>query len=468
MSLPPPPLPPPPVLLDRLLARVPRRYRLPPLTEPVSEPAHAGPASALAMAIERAREAIAQGTQPPEAIEQQFIEALARLVQDAMRAQSGDPAFQAMVLRHHDATVREYASLSARAEQDRRQLLASVGAIAHPGKQQRMAAGPLRDALAQLQVCAEDSAWVRLQQTVRSLLGGPQLAGDEAMEDRLCRLLDQEALERLLRIDALAADPRVQQYRTLWERHGPRAGSASAVAQGASSRRRGEAAEAIAARALQALAQRLNRAESNDDAYRVVTSMRVPSSLPASHARAKTEWDAVLLRRADTAGESSPWHVCLLVEVKASVDAATTDLPRLLRGLRLLAHAQAGETYAFETQQGTVPLSGASLRQLSAEEPTLARTVLYCCDSAGESAPRVLGAATRMQLLSAPATLDFAAALTDQRDADPEALRAVWRELLSAPRWQPVLHQLPQLRQVRELMVHTDDLLAANESLDKP
>ncbi|MGY8525614.1 3-deoxy-D-arabino-heptulosonate 7-phosphate synthase [Paracidovorax citrulli] len=462
------PLPSPPLLLDRLLARVPRRYRLPPLVEPVSEPEHAGPAWALAMAIERAREAIAQGTQPSDTLEQQFIAALARLVQDAMRAQPGDPAFQAMVLRHHDATVRDYASLSVRADQDRRQLLAAVGAIAHPGKQQRMAPGPLRESLAQLQACAEDSDWARLQQTVQSLLAGPQLAGDEAMEDRLRRLLDQQALVRLQRIDFLAAEPRVQQYRALWERHGPRAGSATASAQGASSRRRGEAAEAIAARALQALAQRLDRAEGNDNAYRAVTSMRVPSSIPASHARAKTEWDAVLLRRADTAGELEPWHVCLLVEVKASVDAATTDLPRLLRGLRLLAHAEADVTYAFETQQGTVPLSGASLRQLSADEPALARTVLYCCDAAGESAPRVLGAATRMQLLSSPATLDFAAALTAQRDADLEALRALWRELLSAPRWQPVLHQLPQLRQVRELMVHTDDLLAAIESLDQP
>ena len=49
-----------------------------------------------------------------------------------------------------------------------------------------------------------------------------------------------------------------------------------------------------------------------------------------------------------------------MVEAKASVEAATTDLPRLLRGLRLLARAQSGAVYAFATQQGRVQVRGAS------------------------------------------------------------------------------------------------------------
>jgi hypothetical protein len=66
-----------------------------------------------------------------------------------------------------------------------------------------------------------------------------------------------------------------------------------------------------------------------------------------------------------------------------------------------------------------------------------------------------------MQLLSAEASLNHAARLTDGRPADAAELEPVWKELLSSPRWATVLNQYPMLRQVRALMVHPHDLLAA-------
>ncbi len=277
----------------------------------------------------------------------------------------------------------------------------------------------------------------------------------------MTRLLNSAALTRLRRLDTLASDDLVRQYQTLWDQHGPRPGSLEAVSQGSASQRRGAVVEALAAQALEALARRLNEAEGAQASYRVVTSMRVPASIPASHERAKTEWDAVLLRQAKMADASAAWDVCLLVEAKASADAATTDLPRLRRGLRLLAHAEQNVDYAFEAQQGAVRLRGASLRTLAIDDTDLTRVVLYCCNAPAEAAPRLLSAASRMQLLSAPASVEFASALAQKHTADPQDLEPVWHQLLESPRWAMVLHQYPTLLQARELMVHTDDLLAA-------
>ena len=172
----------------------------------------------------------------------------------------------------------------------------------------------------------------------------------------------------------------------------------------------------------------------------------------------------VLLRKGTADGATTSWDVCLLVEAKSSVDAAATDLPRLLRGLRLLAHADDGDVYAFKTQQGMVALRGASLAALDGDGMTLASRVLYCCDAAADSAPRLLSAASRMQLLSAPASVEFASRIAADQQAGAEGLEPVWDELLASPRWSPVLHQYAMLRQARELMVHTDDLLAMTES----
>ncbi|MNT53294.1 hypothetical protein D3C72_1903770 [compost metagenome] len=75
-----------------------------------------------------------------------------------------------------------------------------------------------------------------------------------------------------------------------------------------------------------------------------------------------------------------------------------------------------------------------------------------------------------MQLLSAPASLDFASRLADGQDgqdAQALALEPVWLELVASPRWGAVLNQYPLLRQVRALMVHPDDLRAAIDAASR-
>jgi hypothetical protein len=217
----------------------------------------------------------------------------------------------------------------------------------------------------------------------------------------------------------------------------------------------------LGTQALEALARRLNEEAGDGPPYRVVSSMRVPATIPASPDGAKGEWDGVLLRQAGTAESPPAWDICLLMEAKASVDAATSDLPRLLRGLRLLAHAEERVTYTFATRQGPVRLRGQSLRALGGCDAALERIVLYCCDAPADETPRLLGAASRMQLLSTRASLEFAVMPAGARDAEPHALEQVWHQLLHEPRWSAVLNQYPMLCQARDLMAHPDDLLAA-------
>jgi len=449
-----------PALLDEVLRTVARRYRLPPL-DSASLPAEAvNPAATLALVIEEARRMRSDGHAPGVELQQRFIDALARMIRDAMDRQSGDPAFQAAVLRHDAPSVREYASLHAHAEQDRRALHSAVNAIAHPAKLERSAQAWQRDGLARLHAAATSASWADLHATLQQLLALPDMATDAAFEQDILKLKDGAPLERLLRLDALASDEHVRRYRALWVRQGPLEGSTIAVAQGAASQRRGAAVEALAARALDALAGRLEAVDERRT-YRVVTSMRVPSSIPGRHDRAKTEWDAILLERPRGDEAAPAWNVRFLVEAKASADAATTDLPRLLRGLNLLAQADPDTTYSFETHQGTVRVHGASLRALTTDDAALQREVLYCCDASADATPRLLGAASRMQLLSAQASLEYASALARQPDADPRGLGVIWHALLTLPQWHAVLHQYPSLRQVRELMVAIDDLRTA-------
>src|SRR5690606_36492761 len=101
-----------PFLLEETLRTVARRYRLPPMAAEVRE---TSPATALAMAIEKAREARSADEAPDPALMHCFIEALEQMIREAMRPGSGDPAFQAMALRHQAVQVREYASLSSHA-----------------------------------------------------------------------------------------------------------------------------------------------------------------------------------------------------------------------------------------------------------------------------------------------------------------------------------------------------------------
>nr|WP_322101737.1 3-deoxy-D-arabino-heptulosonate 7-phosphate synthase [Paraburkholderia sp. J41] len=455
-------------LLAETLRLVTRRYGLPPFEAEADASHDARPATTLALTIEQARRALACNATPDDALRAVFVDALARLIGEALRT---DTAFQAMLLRHRVAHVREFASLAAHAERDRRSIFANVNAIAHPARQARTADEAQRAALARVHASAASASWAQLREAARDLA---RIANDAGLRHGLERLVHNPALAHLERLAALSADAAVQQYQALWDCQGPRPGSADAVAQGSASQQRGAAVEALAAQALEALAARLEAEERasgivsgsghHEKHYRVVTSMRVPASIPASAERAKSEWDAVLLRRAPAANPAAAqdvWHVCLLVEAKASVDAATTDFPRLLRGLRLLAHANPDAAYAFETQQGAVRLAGASLHALSIDESAVRGTVLYCSDAPAEPAPRLLGAASRMQLLSAPASLAFASTAADGREPDARDLDAVWQELLASPRWAGVLNQYPLLDQVRGLMVHTDDLLAA-------
>lgn len=449
-----------PPLLDETLSTVVRRYRLPALSAICPPAPRATPATTLAAVIEALREAMSGSLVPDMALKRRFCEALAQMIRDAMRDDGDDPVFQAMALRHREALVREYASLAAHTERDRRLVMAGVNAIAHPGKQQRLPPGPQREALERLHTAASAS-WSDLYDTLEHLIAMPEIVAASALELDLVNLLKHPALVRLRRLETLSADERVCRYRSLWERHAQHAERTRTNAQGAGPQQRGAAVEALAMQALEALARRLNEAHATQPLYRVVSSMRVPAALPGSHERAKTEWDAVLLARAHANDETARWDICLLVEAKASADAATTDLPRLLRGLHLLAHADENTDYAFETQQGTVLLRGASLHGLKTDEAQLQKHVLYFCDAPAEKTPRLLGAASRMQLLSTPASLAFANRLAGQQSAGLHALEPVWHELVQAPQWHTVLHQYPLLRQVRELMVHADDLWAA-------
>ncbi|TWG88571.1 hypothetical protein L602_001100000030 [Cupriavidus gilardii J11] len=456
------PLPTSPLLAD-ILRTVPRRYRLPAFPAEPSAMQQADAATRVAVAIEQAREAFARGEPPGEAPKRLFVQALAQLIGEAMRPDGGDAALQAMVLRHRAAPVSEYAALGEHAGQDRRAVHGVVDAIGHRVGQHGMPPGTDPERLRGLLACASSSSWSALYDTARDLLAMPQIAGASSIGPDLARLLDSPALERLRRMERLSSAPLVIEYLRLRERHGARPGSQTAAAWGLAARQRGAAVEALAADALRALARRIDAAEDGVASYRVATAMRVPASIPG-HDRAKTEWDAVLLRRADTAGRTEigeAWDVCLLVEAKASVEAASTDLPRLLRGVRLLSQADEDAVYAFETAQGTVRVRGASLRALPVDETALASTVLYCSDAPAEAAPRLFNAASRMRLLSTQASLDFASALAQGQYRDIGVLEPVWQQLLESPQWRAVLHQYPTLRRVREWMVNTQDLLAA-------
>lgn len=450
-------------LLQDILRTVRRRYQLPAMPTASSRTQSESPSTALAIVLEQVRVLLEAGDTLDDVLKCRFFDALDRLIREAMQPTRGDTAFQVMVLRHQIAAVREYASLAAHANQDRREIHAAVNTIAHPAKLRRMPPGALRAALTQLQTVAVAEDWNALSVCADQVLPLAQADSDSAVARGAERLSGSPALGRLQRLSVLVSDPQVQRYRSLWDQQGPRAGSAVAMAQGAASQQRGAAVEARAAQALEVLAQRLNAQAENNTRYRVVTSMRASASLPGNADYAKSEWDAVLLQQTPLDGDTPAFDVCLLIEAKASVDAATTDLPRLLRGLRLLASAQGDVTYAFDTHQGPVRLRGSSLKRFAADDAHVAASVLYCCDAAADTYPKLLSTATRMQLLSAPGSVAYASSLAGAASGDRQSLASVWEQLLTSARWDTVRRQYPLLRQVRDLMVHVDDLfIAAN------
>jgi len=439
-------------LLHDLLRGVPRPYAVPATPAALADDDTAE--TALALALERTRACVDAGMAPGPEEERAFVGALARVVDEAWQQ---DPVFQALLLRQRSAEVAEYVSLAGGVKQDRRTVRAIVNAAAHPARLQRMADDAGRAALSRLHAAASEENWPALHHALAAVLAMPASEASAPALTALQALPQDAAFARLRRYAALAAHPRVQAYLALCAQHGPQSGSADAYAQGAASRRRGNVAEAAAADALATLARGLTAATATH-VYRTVRSARMPGSLVASTDRAKGEWDVLVLRQAADAGPDTAWEVCLVVEVKASPDAAATDLFRLLRGLNLLAAADTSLDYAFQSAEGPVRLSGASLAALSAQTDSPAPPILYCCDSPPEPAVRLLTAASRMQLLSAPATVAYAQRLDAGLDADPRELDAVWRDVVTEPRWRHVLRQYLELRQARGLMVYTPDL----------
>ena len=414
-------------LLMKAVRSAPRRYRLPPLPADADAPASVR----LACAIEEAR----AGRDARE----RFTASLAELIVAALRAEDGDASFQALVLRTQHAEVAEHVRLAAQAPADRRAVRATVDALAHPGKLRAMAAGAERDALARLHRLASDGAWEELASTV---------AGTPA----------EVALQRLLRGDALLANANVRAYERLMARRGPPAGSDDAAAQGRTSARLGEVAEAEAVQVFRRIAQRLDGLAGHE-AYRVARSLLTPRGFPGAAEKTKDEWDVALVRGAD---------LVLVAEVKASPAAATSDLARLLRGLRRLAHADAHTDYGFPSADGEVRLSGASLRALQPHGHALPPQVIYCCTAPPDADAPLLSAAARAVLLAEPASLAFADALLRGASPSHGQLLPVWEALTSAPRLRSALHQYDSARVAREAMLHPEDLLQTFEAvLDK-
>lgn len=475
-----------PCPLHALLDAVPRRYRL---AGDAAADVAAGYAASLAQVIGRLQATLAAGQEPDLPLRDAFVVSLDGLIREALGPRDADPAFQAAVLAYRLPVVREYLALDGGAAADRRRVQAVVDAWAHPAKPARLAPGDASTQLAQLHAAARAADWWRVAELARNL---PLLAEVAIIDDlaSALRALDADpALARLCRIETLARDPQVCRYRSLRAQLGPRAGSDEASAQARVARQRGVMVETLAARALEAVAAYLERLEAAATAggaprYRVVTSLRVPAGLAAEADRAKSEWDAVLLRRVDpaqatavraqagaTATPADPaalWDICLVIEAKASFEAATTDLPRLLRGLRLLASARPDQAYAFSTQQGKVQVRGASLAALPVTEAALAERVLYCSDAPADAPHAGLHAASRTQLLSAPSCLAYAAALSEGRPVDPDDLAPLWQALRHDARWRPVLNLAATRQLARSLMVHPDDLAATVARLSRP
>jgi hypothetical protein len=435
------------------LAQAPRRFRLPPLPADAEAAAAAGPAAALAFAIAAARTASERQMPPPAQAEALFTEALARLIEQAMAPGGGDPAFQAAVLQAQDRDVHDHVQLSRQRVADLRAVRSATDAIAHPGKLQRMPTGATRDALAQLHALAAADDWARLAQAMAVLPAADGLQAANA------------ALRRLVRGDALLRLETVQRYRALCGRRGPLAGSDAATAQGRASAREGEMAEQAGVRALRGIADLLNRraatAGDNSGSFRVVRSLRTPGGFPGTASKAKEEWDAAILRNADA--QQGAAELVLLAEIKASPAAVGADLPRLLRGLKRLAQADAGTAYAFASNDGATHILGASLRCLSPHGHALPAHVIYCCPAPAEPQPQaLLSAASKAVLLGEPASLAFAQRIARGEPAPAHAsLAPVWRAVATAPRLRATLHQDETARLAREAMLHPDDLLAA-------
>ncbi|WP_232061959.1 hypothetical protein [Variovorax sp. PBS-H4] len=396
------------------------------------------------------------GSAAPASMNDFFAHALAGLIRRALAPEGGDPAFQALVLQAQSAEVRAHVRLAAQLASDRRAVRAATDAIGHPGKLRGMPAGAMRDALARLHRLAADGAWAELATATQQPLA-PDMTAGEQMRLLLEGLRSSPALQRLAHGGALLRNEAVQRYLQLSERRGPLAGSDAAAASGRASARLGEAAEHITVQAFGAIADLLNRHREQGAAYRVVRSLRPPRGFPGQRNKAKDEWDAVIVR----SGQDGAEEIALLAEIKASPAAATSDFSRLLRGLRRLADADPGRTYAFASEAGETHVSGMSLCALRPAGHWLPPHVIYCCCApAGSHAP-FLSAATRAVLLGEPASVAFACRLAGGEAPADSDLLPVWSALAKEPRLRSALYQYETAKRVREAMVHPLDLLSA-------
>jgi len=431
---------------------------MPPLPGHAEAAVASGADVALAFAIAAARLAKEQHLPPPPHSQETFTWALAQLIRQALATDGGDPAFQAIVLQAREAVVHEHVQLRRRRAADQRAVRTATNAIAHPGKLRRMSTGTAREALVRLHALAAAGSWEALTQVVESALT-QDLSEQPELRAPLEALLANPALTRLQRGDELLRLDVVQRYQALCERRGPLAGSHAAVAEGRTSAREGERAEQAAAEAFGRLAELLNRHRDGAAGYRLVRSLRTPRGFPGAANKAKEEWDAALLRSEPGAAA----ELVLLAEIKASPTAATSDFPRLLRGLRRLAHASAEAAYVFASADGEARILGASLRELEPAGHSLPPHVIYCCSAAAEPPPQLLSAASKAVLLAEPASLAFAEQVSRGESPPHAALAPVWNELQAAPRLQAALHQYETAVKARAAMLHPDDLLAAVE-----
>ena len=472
-----------PPLLLQALRDAPRPYRMPPLPADAQAAREAGVDAALAFALEQARAADESGAAAPRAVRELFLWALAEVIRTALRAEGGDPAFQAQALRARTPEVEAYAALQAQAKADVRAVRTAVSAFAHPARVERLPPSATREALRPLHGLVQAGDWEALgraaeflkqcppaeadwlevrdardTQDARDAPDAPSAPGAPGLAASLSALAELPALRRLRRAAELLRLESVQRYRALCGQRGPLAGSQAAAVTGRASARLGAAAETVTVQAFGEVAALLNRQPGEAGLYSVVQGLRTPGSFVGAVHGAKDEWDVALLRAAP-GGDAL--DVVLLAEVKACAAAATTDLPRLRRGLRRLALAEEGGRYAFAGVGGEVWLSGRSLRRLQPPPAGLPPRALYCCTAPADAAPRWLDSAAKAVLLAEPASLAFAAALSDGADPDEQALAPAWDALATVPRLRTALGQFGLARDAREAMLHPRDLLTA-------
>lgn len=449
-------------LLAQILQTVERPYALAPLPNPPLNQTFSAQ-NKLAYCLEQVRLALQAGQTPSAALKQVFITALAQLIRTALAPERGDYGYLAQILKHHSLSVQAYVEKLATAKHDQRIVQRHINAFAHPAKLQT---DKTLSSLAQRKfwyAAATAEHWAVLDLSIKKWLIHPSSHNNECLRHALQNLIELPELQRLCAVEQLTSTQDVQQYLRYRQQDGPTTGSPEAIAQGKQAQARGAIVEQQAQAILTELAQQLSQTEQDD--YLAISAVHFPAHLIAGSQHAKTEWDVLLLKTAPIIGNQTVWDVCLVVEAKANPDAASTDLRRLLRGLALLNDLPPHSAVNFACDQGTITLSSNSLLDLSSAQRCLQQKILYCCP-ASDTEPlhrpsSALHAASRTQLLNASAALNYAYAVQQGLEPEPQTLIPVWEELLHSSSWNAVLQQYAHQQQAGELLVTTRDLAAA-------